>query len=164
MVVDTPDPVKPLPARTPPSRTPQKQYSFKNEQTVTTYNLCMKRNKLKSIEAKRPEEVGKVDNSNYCLYYRITNYPTKYTNYPTRITNYPTKNCYILKDKIQALVDANVIKLLSEQNNVTTNIVSFKLKKKTPEWIESTIQDGMKSIPKYTMRIVNYDLHQQLKK
>lgn len=97
IVVNTPDPVKPPPSRTPLPRIPQKQYSFKDEYTVTIFNLLIKNNILKLSEVKHSEEVRKVDDINYCRYHRII--------------SYPTKNCYILKVKIQVLVDANVINL-----------------------------------------------------
>jgi len=77
------------------------QYSFKNEHVVSLFKLLHKSNKLKLLEAKCPEEVGKIDNLNYCLYHRML--------------RYPTESCYILKDVLQALMDADVLKLRPEQ-------------------------------------------------
>jgi len=66
---------------------------------------------LKLPEARRPEEVGKTDNPNYCLYHRML--------------GYPLKSCYIFKGILQALIDAEVLKLRPEQKKVTANMTSF---------------------------------------
>lgn len=52
---------------------------------------------LKLSEAKCLEEVGKPDNPNYYIYHKIN--------------SQLSKNCYIQKEKIQALVETKVIKL-----------------------------------------------------
>ena len=41
-----------------------KQYSFKDDQVVKLFRLLHKSNKLKLPEARRPEDVGKVDDPN----------------------------------------------------------------------------------------------------
>ena len=66
-----------------------KQYSFKDEH-VSLFKLLYEGNKLKLLEVKRPEEVGKTDNPNYYLYHKML--------------EYLTKSCYIFKDFLQALV------------------------------------------------------------
>jgi len=38
---------------------------------------------------------------------------------------YPAKSCYIFKDILQALIDAEVLKLRPEQKKVTANMTSF---------------------------------------
>lgn len=40
-----------------------------------------------------------------------------------------TKNIYIMKDKIEVVVEANVIKLQSEQNKVMANMILSNLVK-----------------------------------
>jgi len=40
--------------------------------------------------------------------------------------HYPTNKYFILKDKIQALIDARVLTLKSEQKKVTTNMVTLE--------------------------------------
>ena len=70
-----------------------------------------KSNRLKLPEARRPEEVGKTDNPYYCSFHRML--------------GHPTKNCYIFKDILQALIDAEVLKLFSEQKKVIANMTSF---------------------------------------
>ena len=86
-----------------------KQYSFKDEHVVSLFKLLYKSNKLKLPEAKRPEEVGKTDDPNYCIYHRMV--------------GHPTKSCFIFKDVLQALIDAEVLKLRPEQKKVTANTV-----------------------------------------
>jgi len=69
-----------------------KQYSFKDEQVVTIFYLLQKGNKLKLSEARRPNEVKRTNDPNYCLFHRMV--------------HHTTNKCFVLKDKIQALVDA----------------------------------------------------------
>jgi len=78
---------------------------------VKLFKLLQKSNKLKLPEARRPEDVGKVDDPKYCLYHRMI--------------GHPTQNCYIFKDVLQALIDAEVLKLRPEQKTVTANAVSL---------------------------------------
>ena len=77
-----------------------KQYSFKDGHVVSLFKLLHKRNKFKLLEERHPEEVGKIDEPNYCLYHRKL--------------GHPTKSCYIFKDALQALIDMNVLKLYPE--------------------------------------------------
>ena len=48
-----------------------KQYPFKDELVDLLFKLLNKSNKLKLPEGRHPEEVGKTDNLNYCLYHRM---------------------------------------------------------------------------------------------
>ena len=77
-----------------------KQYSFKDEHIIFLFKLLYKINKIKLSEAKRPAEVGKKDDPNYCSYHRMV--------------GHPIKSCYIFKDVLQALTDVDVLKLWSE--------------------------------------------------
>ena len=79
---------------------------------VTIFHLLNKGNKLKLPEIKHPEEASRTNDPNYYLYHRIV--------------HHPTTRCYILKDKIQALVDAGVLTLKSEQKKVGANMISLK--------------------------------------
>jgi len=88
-----------------------KQYAFKDEHVDSLFKLLNKSNRLKLPEARRSEEVGKSDNPNYCLYHRML--------------GHPAKSCYIFKDILQALIDAEVLKLRPEQKKVTANMISF---------------------------------------
>ena len=69
---------------------------------VSLFKLLQKSNRLKLPEIRHPEEVGKTDDPSYCLYHRML--------------GHPTKNCYIFKDVLQALIDAEVLKLRSVDN------------------------------------------------
>jgi len=77
-----------------------KSYSFKDEHVVSLFKLLQKSNKLKLLEIRRPKVVGKTNDPDYYLYHRML--------------GHSTKNCYIFKDVFQALIDAEVLKLLSE--------------------------------------------------
>ena len=85
-----------------------KSYSFKNEYVVSLFNLLQKSNRLKLAEIRRPKEVGKTEDPNYCSYHSML--------------GHPTKNCCIFKDVLQALIDAEVLKLPPEQKKVTANM------------------------------------------
>jgi len=41
------------------------------------------------------------------------------------MVRYPTKSCYIFKDVLQALIDAEVLKLRAEKKMVTANMTSL---------------------------------------
>jgi len=53
-----------------------KVYSFKDEQVVAIFHLLYKSNKLKLPEARRPNEVGRTTDPNYCLFHRMVHHPT----------------------------------------------------------------------------------------
>ena len=85
---------------TPDQGCANKLYSFKDEHVVSLFKLLQKDNKLKLSEIWCHEEVGKTVIPSYYLYHRIL--------------GYPTKNYYIYKDVLQALIDAEVLKLRPE--------------------------------------------------
>ena len=111
-----------------------KQYSFKDEQVVTIFYLLQKGNKLKLSEARRPNEVGHTNDPNYCLFHRMV--------------HHPTNKYFVLKDKIQALVDARVLTLKSEQKKVTANMVTLEF----DTLPKVTVPDGSPPIPKARLR------------
>ena len=76
---------------------PNKLYFFKDERVVSLFKLLQKSNRLNLPEIRRPKEAEKTDDPIYCLYHRML--------------GYLTKNCYIFKDVLQALIDAEVLKL-----------------------------------------------------
>jgi len=55
----------------------------------------------------------------------------------------------MLKDRIQALIEAGVLSLKSEQKKVTTNMVSFNF----GSFSEMTIQDGLTPMPKGKIKV-----------
>jgi len=91
---------------------PPKQYSFKDDQVVTIFHLLHKGNKMKLPDVRRPNEIGRTNDPKYCLYHRMV--------------HHPTDKCYVLKDRIQALIDAGVLTLKTEQKKVTANMVTLE--------------------------------------
>ena len=90
-----------------------KSYSFKDEHVVSLLKLLQKSNRLKLSEIRHLEEEGNTDDPNYYLYHRML--------------VHPSKNCYIFKDVLQALIDAEVLKLHPEQKKVTANMTAMSL-------------------------------------
>ena len=84
----------------------QRQYSFKDEHVVTIFYLLNKGNKLKLPEARHPNDVGRTNDPNYYLFHRMV--------------HHPTCRCNVLKDKIQALIEAGILTLKSEHKRGTT--------------------------------------------
>ena len=82
-----------------------KQYSFKEEHVDTLFQLLRKNNKLQLPEVRKPDEAGKVDDPNYCRYHKFL--------------GHPTRKCYVFKDILQNLVNANVLTLKPEQKTVS---------------------------------------------
>jgi len=66
---------------------------------------------LSPTEVRQREEMGRTNDPSYCLFHIMV--------------HHPTSRCFVLKDKIQALVDAGVLALKSEQKKVTANIVTL---------------------------------------
>lgn len=71
------------------------KYLFKNEQVLKFFNMLVNNNEVS--ESKRAE-VGYKKDPKYCHYHMII--------------NYPIKDCFILKDKIQALIEATIQRLI----------------------------------------------------
>jgi len=72
---------------------------------------------------------------------------------------HPTKNCYVFKDNLQALIDAEVLKLRPEQKKVMANMTSFlQFRKQAPA------PPGVVPIPKEELRMINTDPHHQQEK
>jgi len=72
---------------------------------------------------------------------------------------HPTKSCYTFKYILQALIDAEVLKLRPEQKKVTANTTSFLQfgnQHPTPA--------GVVPIPKGELRMINTDPHRQYEK
>ena len=143
MTTETKSPTKPQLARGGNSSSQtraNKQYSFKDEHVDSLFKLFNKSNRLELPEARHPEEVGKSDNPNYYLYHRML--------------GHPTKSCYIFKDILQVLIDAEVLKLRPEQKKVTTNMTSF-----LQFGVQPSTPAGVVPIPKGELRMINIDPH-----
>src|SRR3954469_13189816 len=107
--------------------------------------MLSKSGELKLPEPRKPEEVGKTDDPRYCLYHRGL--------------GHPTKNCWSLKDKLQALVDAGALRLKTGQKTATANMTSclqFGQSPPTPTAVFPILA--------VEMRIINSDPHRQQEK
>ena len=70
---------------------------------------------------------------------------------------HPTKNCYIFKDVLQALIDAEVLKLRPEQKKMIANMIVM-----SPIQFErdlSLVPTGVDPIPKGELRVINTNPH-----
>ena len=75
---------------------------------------------------------------------------------------HPTKNCYIFKDVLQALIEAEVLKLCPEQKKVTANMTAtspIQFDQDLPP-----VPTGVVPIPKGELRAINTDPHNQNEK
>src|SRR4051812_44878558 len=86
------------------------KYSFKDDKVEALFKMLSKGDQLKLHEPRNPEDVGKTDDPRYYLYHRGL--------------GHPTKNCWSLKDKLQALVDAGALRVKAEYKTTTANITS----------------------------------------
>ena len=81
---------------------------------------------------------------------------------PNYCLGHPTKNCYIFKDVLQALIDAEVLKLHPKQKKVTAN-----MKITSPIQFGQNLPlapTGVVPIPKGELRVINTDPHNQREK
>src|SRR3954463_1663040 len=118
----------------------QVKYSFKDNKVKALFKMLSKGGQLKLPEPKNPEEVGKTNDPHYCLYHRGL--------------GHPTQNCWSLKEKLQALIDAGTSRLKTEQKTDTANKTSclqFGQSPPTPTAIYHILA--------VEMRIINSDPH-----
>ena len=99
--------------------------------------------KLKLPEIRRPNEVGRTNDPNNCLFHRMV--------------HHPTNKCFVLKDKILALVDAGVLTLNSERKKVTANMVTLEF----DTMPKVTVPNGSFPIPKARLEINHLSAKQQ---
>ena len=69
---------------------------------------------------------------------------------------HPTKSCYIFKDILQVLIDAEVLELRSEQKKVTVNMASFLQFGEQPPILARLVP-----ISKGELRVINTEPHHQ---
>ena len=65
------------------------------------------------------------------------------------MVHHPASKCFVLKDKIQALVDTGVLTLKSEQKKVTTNVMTLNFS----TFLKMTIQDRLVPISKVRLDV-----------
>jgi len=75
---------------------------------------------------------------------------------------HPTKNCYIFKDALQVLIDAEVLKLRPEQKKVTANMTTTSLIQFGRDL--PLAPTGVVPILKGELRVINIDPHNQKEK
>ena len=75
----------------------QKVYPFPNEDVPNILEQLLQLKLIELPECKRPEDIGKVDNPNYCKYHCII--------------GHPIQKCFIFKEKIMKLAKENKINL-----------------------------------------------------
>src|SRR3954469_24648392 len=107
--------------------------------------MLSKGDQLKLPEPRNLEDVGKTDDSRYCLYHRGL--------------GHPTKNCWSLKDKLQALVDTGALRLKAEYKTTTANMTTCLQFGQSPP-----TRTAVYPIPAVKMRIINSDPHRQQEK
>ena len=88
----------------------QKVYPFLDADMPEMLEQLLKLQLIKLLECKRPEEMGKVDDPNYCKYHRII--------------SHPIQKCFVLKELIMKL--ANERKIDLDFNDVAqSNLATF---------------------------------------
>lgn len=87
---------------------------------------------------RKAEEARKTDDPRYCLYHQKI--------------EQATKNCYILKDKVQAFINTKVNQWKPKQRKVYANMAIFTMG--SVEIFASVV-----SIPAGKVVLVNYDTH-----
>jgi len=65
--------------------------------------------------------------------------------------HHPTRRCFVLKEKIQTLVDASILTLKSEQKKVITNMMTLNFE----NFSKMTVQDGLIPILKERLEVIN---------
>ena len=88
-----------------------KTYTYDVSQLGDIMRLLLEGGKISLPPCKRPEEEFKTNDPKYCPYHRIV--------------GHTLKDCYVLKDKVQELINVGAITLEVEDKKVTTNSVSI---------------------------------------
>ena len=104
---------------------------------MTIFHFLNKGNKLKLTEARRTDEVGHTNDPNYFFFHRMV--------------HHPTSRCFVLKDKIQVLVEAGTLTLKSKQKKVTTNILTLNF----GNFPKVVVKDRLTPILKGKMKATN---------
>ena len=104
---------------------------------VIIFHSLNKGNKLKLPEVQCLDKVGCANDLNYCLFHMMI--------------HHPTRRFFVLKEKIQALVDASILTLKSEQKKVTTNMMTLNFE----NFSKVTVQDGLIPVLKGRLEVIN---------
>ncbi|KAA0066689.1 retrotransposon gag protein [Cucumis melo var. makuwa] len=101
--------------RHPTLRERQKNvYPFPDSDVANMLEQLIEKQLIQLPECKRPEQVGKVDDPNYCKYHRVT--------------SHPVEKCFVLKELILKLARENKIEQdideVAQTNHVAVNMTS----------------------------------------
>ncbi|KAG9453432.1 hypothetical protein H6P81_006336 [Aristolochia fimbriata] len=88
-----------------------KTYPFPDSDVPGMLEQLLEKNLLQLPEAKRPEDVGKSSDPNYCKYHRLV--------------GHPTEKCFVLKDRILELADAKVASSWNQDDNTAASHTIF---------------------------------------
>src|SRR4051812_33818264 len=92
-----------------PENRPCTKYSFEEDLVESLFEMLYQTKKLRLLEPRNQEDMGKADDPRYCAYHRGL--------------GHPTKSCWALKNKLQTLVDAGFLRLKTEQDTAAANIL-----------------------------------------
>ncbi|MQL89747.1 hypothetical protein Taro_022322 [Colocasia esculenta] len=135
-------PSKKVEERPPPTSLPQRMstpYSFKRDHTKMLFKLCMKNDLLKLPAMRRPSEADRVDEPNYCLYYRML--------------GHSIEDCYVFKNEIQKLIQSRLITMHEhlvdppqphawDQSRQSANVIHINAPAPEPEDLEANPWDA----------------------
>src|SRR5436189_3032138 len=99
------------PTRGGPANRPRTKYSFEEDLVELLFEMLYQAKKLKLPEPRNQEDLDKFDDPQYCAYHRGL--------------GHPTKSCWVLKDKLQTLVDAGFLRLKTERDTATAIMTPF---------------------------------------
>lgn len=106
----------------------------------TLLKFLVKGGRIKIPKLQRPEEEDKTDGRKYCAYYRMI--------------AHPTRSCYIVRDQIQILVDARVLKLHPVQETASVNMTTCLHTRQT-----APIVTEVNHIPQFELELRIVNLH-----
>ncbi|OIS96953.1 hypothetical protein A4A49_50530 [Nicotiana attenuata] len=92
-----------------------KVYPFPDSDVPTILDELLGKKVIDLLESKRPEEIGKVGDPKYCKFHRVI--------------SHPTEKCFVLKEKIMALVSEGKI-IIDMDETAEANHASIALKEK----------------------------------
>ncbi|MQL72607.1 hypothetical protein Taro_004923 [Colocasia esculenta] len=72
-------------------------YSFKKEHTKRLFDLCLDNQLISLPEPKKPADVSKINQPNYCPYHRMV--------------GHPIENCYVFKNEVQKMIQEGLISM-----------------------------------------------------
>ena len=81
----------------------EKKYPFLDSDVFEIFDELLELNLIDFLEMKRHEEVGKVDNPNYCKYHRLV--------------SHPLEKCFIFNDRVMWLLNKKKIVLDKEKSS-----------------------------------------------